>query len=204
MRYVSWFSGIGGFDASLTKLGHVPVAFSEVDPYACAVYAKHWPNAVSIGDVCDLDSGDSLSAVLERSTGEEQQAGSLAPSVLIIENVPAWRRFGLYRVLQDLAAIGFDAEWTTLCSCLFGAPHHRARVFLLAYPHGHGESLVSIHEEVARLSTVARAVPWPDPPRGLGVVDGLPNRTHRLRCLGNAVVPAVVSWIATRLAREGR
>lgn len=30
---------------------------------------------------------------------------------------------------------------------------------------------------------------WPDEPRVDRVVDGLPNRMDRIKCLGNAVVP---------------
>lgn len=41
------------------------------------------------------------------------------------------RAFG--RVLGDLAEIGYDAEWTALRASEVGAPHHRERVFLLAY-----------------------------------------------------------------------
>lgn len=40
----------------------------------------------------------------------------------------------LGRVLGDLAEIGYDAQWTTLRASDVGAPHHRARVFLVAYP----------------------------------------------------------------------
>ena len=40
----------------------------------------------------------------------------------------------LGRVLGDLAEIGYDARWTTLRASDIGAPHHRARVFLIAYP----------------------------------------------------------------------
>lgn len=40
----------------------------------------------------------------------------------------------LGRVLGDLAEIGYDASWTTLRASDVGAPHHRARVFLIAYP----------------------------------------------------------------------
>lgn len=40
----------------------------------------------------------------------------------------------LGRVLGDLAEIGYDARWTTLRASDIGAPHHRARVFLLATP----------------------------------------------------------------------
>ena len=40
----------------------------------------------------------------------------------------------LGRVLGDLTALGYDARWTTLRASDIGAPHHRARVFLIAYP----------------------------------------------------------------------
>lgn len=42
------------------------------------------------------------------------------------------RAFG--RVLGDLASIGYDAQWQLLRASDVGAPHHRARVFLIAYP----------------------------------------------------------------------
>lgn len=44
----------------------------------------------------------------------------------------------LGRVLGDLAEIGYDAQWTTLRASDVGAPHHRARVFLVAYHVGTG------------------------------------------------------------------
>ena len=40
----------------------------------------------------------------------------------------------LGRVCGDLAEIGYDARWTTLRASDIGAPHHRARVFLVATP----------------------------------------------------------------------
>lgn len=40
----------------------------------------------------------------------------------------------LGRVLGDLAEIGYDAAWTTVRASDVGAPHHRARVFLIATP----------------------------------------------------------------------
>ena len=47
---------------------------------------------------------------------------------------PVLRALG--RVLGDLAEIGFDAEWATVRASDVGAPHGRARVFLLAWPSG--------------------------------------------------------------------
>src|SRR5699024_4969924 len=40
----------------------------------------------------------------------------------------------LGRVLGDLAEIVYDARWTTIRASEVGAPHHRERVFLIAYP----------------------------------------------------------------------
>lgn len=37
-------------------------------------------------------------------------------------------------VLGDLAALGFDAEWTSLRASDVGAPHERERVFVVAWP----------------------------------------------------------------------
>ena len=44
----------------------------------------------------------------------------------------------LGRVLGDLASIGYDARWQLLRASDVGAPHHRARVFLVAYPANTG------------------------------------------------------------------
>ena len=52
---------------------------------------------------------------------------------LFLENSPAIRNSGrLHRVLQELAAHGYDARWTCLSASSVGAPHHRDRWWLLA------------------------------------------------------------------------
>ena len=43
---------------------------------------------------------------------------------------------GFDTVLRDLAEIGWDAEWETLRASDISAPHHRERLFILAYPNG--------------------------------------------------------------------
>lgn len=68
-------------------------------------------------------------------------AGELRPRYVVVENVAAllsgpgeqpggW--FG--RVLGDLAALGFDAEWHCIPAAYVGAPHRRDRAWLVAYP----------------------------------------------------------------------
>lgn len=55
------------------------------------------------------------------------------PQWVFLENVPGLLRGGLGPVLRDLAALGFDVEWTCLRASDVGAPHQRKRVFILAY-----------------------------------------------------------------------
>lgn len=38
-RFISWFSGIGGFDLALTRAGYVCVGACEIDPFARSVYS---------------------------------------------------------------------------------------------------------------------------------------------------------------------
>jgi DNA (cytosine-5)-methyltransferase 1 len=61
------------------------------------------------------------------------------PRYVLVENVPALARRGLDRVLGDLAAIGYDAEWDCIPASAVGANHTRDRIWILAYPHGEGQ-----------------------------------------------------------------
>ena len=60
--------------------------------------------------------------------------GELRPRWVVVENVPGLLVRGMGRVLGDLAALRYDAEWDCLPASAFGAPHRRDRVWLLAYP----------------------------------------------------------------------
>lgn len=74
--------------------------------------------------------------------------GDLRPRYVVVENVPALLGRGLGRVLGDLAALGFDAEWDCLPASAFGAPHRRDRFWLVAYPDSHdaGRSILAEHD----------------------------------------------------------
>ena len=58
MRYVSLFSGIEAASVAWGPLGYEPMAFAEVDPFACAVLAERFPEVPNLGDVTKIDWGD--------------------------------------------------------------------------------------------------------------------------------------------------
>jgi DNA (cytosine-5)-methyltransferase 1 len=76
----------------------------------------------------------------------------LRPRYVVVENVSALLARGLGRVLGDLAACGYDAEWDCIPASAVGAPHRRDRVWLVAYPHGEGEHARAVDAEVGGAS----------------------------------------------------
>lgn len=65
--------------------------------------------------------------------------GEVGPGIAYLENVPGLitGAHGYGRtVLGDLADMGFDAVWATAHAAGVGAPHHRARVWVLAWRPG--------------------------------------------------------------------
>jgi DNA (cytosine-5)-methyltransferase 1 len=63
----------------------------------------------------------------------------IRPRFVFVENVAALTARGLDRVLADLAALGFDAEWLCVRASDVGAPHKRERIFVLAHAPGIAE-----------------------------------------------------------------
>lgn len=61
----------------------------------------------------------------------------MEPATGLLGNTGGGHLRALGRVLGDLTEIGYDTEWTTLRASDIGAPHHRARIFLIAWPRGH-------------------------------------------------------------------
>lgn len=58
--------------------------------------------------------------------------GEVRPRYALIENVSALLGRGLHRVLSDLAALGYDAEWHCIPASAVGAPHRRDRIWIVA------------------------------------------------------------------------
>jgi DNA (cytosine-5)-methyltransferase 1 len=71
---------------------------------------------------------------------------------------PALRALGA--VLGDLAALGFDAEWTSIRAADVWAPHGRLRVFILAWPSANTDH--AAHDGERSRSGYRVGVPRPD------------------------------------------
>lgn len=161
-RTGSLFSGIGGFDLAAEWLGWQVQWFSEIDAYANRVLAKWWPTVPNHGDITKLNGAacapiDCLHggfpcqdiSLAGRGAGLAGERSGLwrhyvriiderRPPWVVAENVPALRSRGLDVVLQDLVAIGYDAQWHCIPACAVGAPHRRDRIWIVAYPQGLG------------------------------------------------------------------
>jgi DNA (cytosine-5)-methyltransferase 1 len=57
IRYLSLFSGIGGFEVGLHRVFADArcVGFSEIDSHASAIYRRQFPDAPALGSITDLD-----------------------------------------------------------------------------------------------------------------------------------------------------
>jgi DNA (cytosine-5)-methyltransferase 1 len=133
----------------------------------------------------------------------------------VMENVAALLNRGMGRVLGDLAKVGYDAEWECIPAAAFGHYHERDRLFIVAYPAEFNGNSWSVLEAGAnwgsqfqsrRLSSMAVATRGQTrnerlecEPGLARLVHGVPNRTHRLEGLGNAVVPDIAQWIGERI-----
>ena len=154
----SLFSGIGGLDLGLERAGMEVIWQSEIDPYACKVLAKHWPQVPNHGNIKDINWGDIVRPDIlcggypcqpfslvgpRRGEADERHLwpwvreaiSELRPKYAILENVRGHITLGLDAVLGDLATIGYDAEWTVIRASAVGASHRRERLFIVAYPN---------------------------------------------------------------------
>jgi DNA (cytosine-5)-methyltransferase 1 len=153
----SLFSGIGGIDLGLERVGMTVKWQSEIEPYSCRVLEKHWPDIPNLGNIrevnweevekVDVIAGgypcQPFSTAGRRGGSDDPRhlwpemlraIGSLRPRVAFLENVRGHYSLGFDSVLGDLANIGYDAEWEIVSAQSVGAPHRRERLICLAYP----------------------------------------------------------------------
>jgi DNA (cytosine-5)-methyltransferase 1 len=151
-------TGYGGLDiAAAAVLGTRLAWLAEADSHASAVLARNWPDVPNLGDITALDwaavppvdlvtAGWPCQDISYAGAGAGITEGTrsglwhciagglrhLRPPYVFLENVAALRTRGLETVLGDLAALGYDAQWTCLRASDAGACHGRDRLFILA------------------------------------------------------------------------
>src|SRR5690625_2369645 len=157
--YVSLFSGIGGFEQALNKLGGTCVFASEIDKFAAQAYETlygHMPE----GDITQIDAKDvpdhdllvggfpcQSFSVAGKRKGFEDTRGTLffeiariakekRPKALLLENVKGLvnhdKRRKLDVMIETLNEIGDVVDFDVLNSKYFGVPQNRERIFIVA------------------------------------------------------------------------
>lgn len=255
MTFGSLFSGIGGMDLGLERAGMECRWQVEIDEYCLKVLEKHWPNVKRYGDIRKIDGSelepvdliaggfpcqDLSCAGLKRGISDGTRSGlwfdfariigNLRPRFVHIENVPGLlANEPMRRVLGDLSALGFDAEWESIPAAAVGAPHVRDRVWIFAYSGqeyrrnaGWTNDIRGCHDlfpERDRRNAAIRSkdwelvemVPgirpgsaadrWTRQSRVARSVNGIPRELvdRANGAFGNAVVPQVAEWIGRRI-----
>ena len=162
LNELSLFAGAGGGILGGKLLGWNTVCAVEWEPYPASVLCarqndgflspfpiwddvqtfdgKPWRGIVDVvsgGFPCQDISAAGKGAGIEgeRSSMWKHMAriiGEVQPTYVFAENSPMLRTRGLGVVLQDLAKMGYDAQWGVLSAAEVGANHKRERMWIVA------------------------------------------------------------------------
>lgn len=217
MRIGSLCSGYGGLDKAAEALTGGTVAWvSDVDKGANKILAHRYPDVPNLGDFTVMDWStvepiDVLTAgyPCQPFSHAGKRAGTndarhlwpevlrclteLRPPFALFENVRGHLSLGFDQVLADLATHDYDARWIVLRAADIGAPHGRARLFILAADSRRGGDRWDL-VGAGRGSVRVGGVRGEDPERGdaegradlLGGMTLLPTpNTHNFKESGN-------------------
>lgn len=157
--YVSLFSGVGGFEQALNKLGGKCVMASEIDKWANIAYETLYGHK-TVGDITKIKAEDvpdhdllvggfpcQAFSVAGKRLGFEDTRGTLffemariakakKPKVILAENVKGLvghdKGRTLNTIVQTLCDIGYTVDFNVLNSKYFGVPQNRERIFIIA------------------------------------------------------------------------
>ena len=246
LRTLHLFAGSGGGILADILLGHQPVCAVEIEPYCQQVLharqkdgslpwfpifddvktfdGKPWRGLVEViagGFPCvDISvAGKGAGIEGERSGLWGEMARIICevrPRYVFVENSPALVIRGLGRVLGDLAALGYDAQWGVLGAKSVGGFHERERIWIHAI-HSDSDGIQAAQPQLSVLETQdaykghARNLAGTIGVDGIrGLVDAYVQRDgnavafamDRFKAIGNGQVPAVAA-LAWRTLSEG-
>lgn len=158
MKIGSLFTGYGGLDMAVQNFYGGEVAwYSEIDKAACQVLTVDYPGIDNLGDITEVDWSEVLPIDIliggypcqPFSTAGNRKGkndvrhlwphvalaiDALRPRLCILENVRGHLTLGFGDVLADISRMGYDARWGLVRASDAGAPHGRARIFIVAEP----------------------------------------------------------------------
>ena len=158
MKVGSLFTGYGGLDmAVINTFGGEVAWYSEIDKAACQVLAVDYPGIDNLGDITKVNWSEvppidiltggypcqPFSSAGNRKGKNDVRhlwpyvalaIDALRPRLCILENVRGHLSLGFGDVLADISRMGYDARWGLVRASDAGAPHGRARIFIVAEP----------------------------------------------------------------------
>lgn len=158
MRLLSLCTGYGGLDLAVEAYFDAElIGCSDINKASALAIDKHF-KVPNYGDLRNLIGTDLQFDILtagypcqpfshagqRKGTEDErhiwpyiaQIISHSRPRIIVLENVQGHLSLGFKEVLQDLAKLGYAARWTVVRASDVGAPHQRARLFIVTYPNG--------------------------------------------------------------------
>lgn len=210
------FAGYSGLEMGVRQVFDAqPAWFAEIDQAPARILQHHYPRVPNLGDVTKVDWGnvppiDILTAGYpcqpfsqaghRKGTNDERHLWphvyaaikSLRPRAAIFENVRGHLTLGLTQVLEDLATIGWDAQWACIKASDIGAPHHRERLFILAYPDSERPQAGGLARRPAA------QVAWDnDLHSTLAGLNRAADIDHEMKLRWGDSAPAILTWAMT-------
>ena len=160
MRIGSLCTGYGGLDlATESVMDAETVWYAEFDKHVAKIMEQHRPELNNLWDLTKVDwlmvepvdiltAGypcQPFSAAGQRKGTNDSRhiwpsiakaISSLRPGLVVLENVRGHLTLGFDEVIATLSQIGYDSKWEIVRASDVGAPHQRARLFVVAYPKG--------------------------------------------------------------------
>ena len=156
LTYGSLCTGYGGGDMAIEQFyGARPLWVSDVDKNANIIIAQRYPNVPNLGDLTVIDWAtvppvDILTAGYpcqpfsqagkRKGTDDARHlwphiaraVDVLRPRICFFENVQGHLSKGGVEVVESLVSMGYSVKWGLVRASDAGAPHRRARVFIVA------------------------------------------------------------------------